>query len=92
MYFNGMFNLEKWDDDAAYAIFDDFPDWSTFRHYKQFLGAQSEFEITDKYRRKRTVRWGKPCILLSNVDPGFPDGHWVLGNCTKVDIGIKSLY
>lgn len=81
MYFNGMFDLSLWDDAAEYAIFDDFPEWSKWFSYKQFLGAQQEFTITDKYRKKRTVRWGKPTILISNDLPQFPDMEWVKVNC-----------
>lgn len=55
MYFNGMLMLDLWDSDAEYAIFDDFEDWSRFYNYKQFLGAQKEFILTDKYIKKN--RW-----------------------------------
>jgi len=81
MYFNSMFNLDKWDDSADYAIFDDWEDWSKFYFYKQFLGAQQEFELSDKYKKKQTVRWGKPTILLSNTYPNFSDDQWIEGNC-----------
>ena len=51
-----------------------------------FLGAQQEFEVTDKYKAKRTIRnWGKPCIWLNNKDPrdGQPDWKvdWLNANC-----------
>ncbi|QGH72418.1 MAG: Rep protein [CRESS virus sp. ctpVY4] len=75
MYFNGMFNLDSWDIDAEYAVFDDWEDWTKFYLFKQFLGAQQEFDITDKYRRKTRVRWGKPCIVLSNDLPSFYGAH-----------------
>lgn len=81
MYFNGLFNLEKWNTEAEYAIFDDWEDWSRFYNYKQFLGAQKEFELTDKYMKKKTVTWGKPCIILSNEEPNFKDHNWILLNC-----------
>lgn len=80
MYFNGAFNLDEWNDDAEYCIFDDFEDWSRFFMYKQFLGAQEEFTISDKYKHKRCVKWGKPCIILSNSTPNFQDGQWIEGN------------
>jgi hypothetical protein len=89
MYFSGMFNLDKWDDAAQYAIFDDFEDWKRFFNYKQWLGAQEEFEVTDKYTKKKTIKWGRPCIVLSNFDPDFADPQWVLANCTKVFIPNK---
>ncbi|AJD07521.1 replication-associated protein [Sewage-associated circular DNA virus-37] len=81
MYFNAMFDLGEWDDGAQYAIFDDWADWSKFYAYKQFLGAQRQFTITDKYRRKRTVRWGKPAIVISNLRPAWEDEDWITVNC-----------
>lgn len=81
MYFNGSFNLDDWDNDAEYAIFDDWEDWTRFFNYKQFLGAQQEFTLADKYRAKRTLTWGKPCIILSNEMPLFKDWKWIEGNC-----------
>lgn len=92
MYFNGMFNVDEWDDSVAYAIFDDFNDWSLWFTYKQFLGAQEEFVVTDKYRGKRTVKWGKPCVLLSNEMPLFKDMNWVQVNCFIVDILDNKLF
>lgn len=69
IYWNGYYNLDKYDETAEFAIFDDIP-WDRF-HYmaKQWLGAQKEFETTDKYRRKMTIVWGKPSIYISNDDP-----------------------
>jgi len=89
MYFNGLFNLDDWDDDAKFAIFDDFPDWSKFYSYKQWIGAQSEFTITDKYRKKCTVRWGRPVIIVSNELPDFPDMIWTRENAIIVHITNK---
>nr|WAE43014.1 MAG: replication associated protein [Cressdnaviricota sp.] len=89
MYFNGSFNLDKWDPDAAYAIFDDWEDWSRFFQYKQWLGAQREFEATDKYRAKRTLIWGKPSIILSNEMPCFKDWNWIQENCFIQEIKEK---
>lgn len=67
MYFNGMINLDDWNPAAEYIIFDDF-DWTYLPCKKAFLGAQKQFTITDKYKKKKTVFWGKPCILLYNED------------------------
>jgi len=67
MYFNGMFNLDSWDPDAKFIILDDMP-LRFIKNPKGFLGAQAEFEITDKYRSKMNVKWGKPCIYLSNTE------------------------
>jgi len=81
MYFNGMFNIEILDDNAEYAIFDDFMDWTKWYTYKQWLGAQKEFTVTDKYAKKKLFKWGKPCIILSNDAPIFNDYMWIEGNC-----------
>lgn len=86
MYFNAQFNLDDWDTEATYAVFDDWEDWSRFYLYKQFLGAQKEFVLTDKYRKKLTVRWGKPSIILSNEYPLFKDQLWIEKNTIIVHI------
>ncbi len=92
MYFNGQFNLEDWDDSAKYAIFDDWEDWTRWFSYKQYLGAQETFTVSDKYKKKRTVTWGKPCIVLSNQMPDFKDWTWIEINCTIYDLQNKKLY
>lgn len=73
MYFNGYFNLDLWDEEAEYAVFDDFDIEGKkleeyFRSWKCWFGAQKEFNITDKYKRKMNVKWGKPIIFISNND------------------------
>lgn len=71
MYFNGAFNLDLWDPQAKYAIFDDFDREEKrledyFPFWKQWFGAQPEFVVTDKYRKKMSIKWGKPIIFISN--------------------------
>lgn len=80
MYFNGMLDLQIWDDDAEYIILDDWWDWAKLTLYKQFIGAQRTFTLTDKYRKKMTVNFGKPCIVLANELPAFADMNWVRAN------------
>jgi hypothetical protein len=89
MYWNGMFMLDTWDEDCKYAIFDDFEDWTKFYMYKQFLGAQEEFVLTDKYRKKRNKRWGKPSIVISNEDPHFRDRRWLRANVIEYEVTNK---
>lgn len=68
MYFNCYFNLDDWDSNASYIVFDDIP-WDRFKGWwKQFFGAQKEFVLTDKYKKKQKVLWGKPCIYLCNEE------------------------
>lgn len=62
-----MFNIDVWNSDAEYIVIDDI-DWEYIPCKKALFGAQLEFTITDKYRKKRRVKWGKPCILLANED------------------------
>nr|WAE42511.1 MAG: replication associated protein [Cressdnaviricota sp.] len=67
MYFNGAFNLDDWDTDATYIVWDDF-DWKWLPYKKQFVGAQRQFVVSDKYRKKRSIMWGKPSIFVWNDD------------------------
>lgn len=84
LYFNSMFDLSRFSHDVDYAVFDDFL-WDNFvKFHKQWLGAQKEFTLTDKYRKKMTVTWGKPCIFLCNEDNVPPSSDWMLSNCVFV--------
>jgi len=89
MYFCGQFNLDDWDESADYIILDDF-NIKFFPQWKSFLGGQKQFVLTDKYRKKRTVKWGKPCIWLCNIDgsPGRAlsrdELDWIDVNCLTV--------
>lgn len=82
-YWNGYFDLATWNPSAEYAIWDDL-DWSKFTQYKQWLGAQQQFTVTDKYKCKMQIQWGKPCIVLSNKEPIFPEPSWIDKNCVTV--------
>jgi len=87
-----MFNLDALEASSLYSIFDDFFDWRKFSSYKQWLGAQDEFTLTDKYRKKVVFKWGKPTIILSNQYPDFEDGLWIKANCFIVQINNNKLY
>lgn len=77
-------------DDVEYAVFDDMQGGLEFFHsYKFWLGSQQEFYVTDKYKGKKLVKWGKPCIYVSNGDPRHDKGadiHWLEGNCIFVEL------
>lgn len=77
-------------DTAKYAVFDDMQGgFKFFPSYKGWLGAQSQFTVTDKYRGKTTIRWGRPSIWLSNEDPWMctdVDHEWLRGNCIIVHL------
>lgn len=66
-YWNGLFDLSQFNPNSEYAIFDDF-DFTKFYTPKQWFGAQKTFAVTDKYRKKKTILWGKPIIWLCNPD------------------------
>lgn len=91
-----MFNMDECCSAVDYAIFDDLiGGFEFFRNYKAWLGAQAEFTLTDKYKRKTKFMWGKPSIMLLNEDPlGSPhvDVDWLQGNCDIVYIGEKFVH
>lgn len=66
-YFAEMFNLEDLDEEGRYAIFDDFK-INFIPAYKGWFGGQRQFTVTDKYKHKKTIIWGKPSIFLCNID------------------------
>lgn len=77
---------------AQYIIFDDveIDKWSA---YKQWVGAQKEFTLTDKYCQKETIVFGKPCIVLMNESPFSRtwDSDWIVANCFIVNV-IQKLF
>lgn len=79
-------------DDVEYAIFDDFGGLKYLPTFKFWLGHQKQFYVTDKYRGKQLVEWGKPSIWLSNTNPldeyGVKpeDVEWLLANCEVIHI------
>lgn len=69
-------DLNTFSNPAEYVIFDDF-DFKFMPSKKAWWGAQKTFVITDKYKSKKTIQWGKPCIYLCNpdADPSYsPNG------------------
>jgi len=67
IYWGGMSNLDVWDPEASYLVIDDIK-WEFVPQKKSLFGAQREFTLTDKYRKKRRIKWGKPCIYLFNPE------------------------
>lgn len=82
-------------EDVDYAIFDDMQGGLKFFHaYKFWLGAQSQFWATDKYKGKKLIHWGRPSIYISNGNPLCDEGvdhDWILGNCDLVEITTSLL-
>lgn len=92
MYFNNLFNLTDWNSDADYLILDDI-DFEWIPNKKGWFGAQKSFVLTDKYKGKRTVAWGKPLIYLTNDYPftkvSNSDLDWYNANCKIVYLQNK---
>lgn len=98
-----MFDLELWDSDARYLVVDDV-DFTTV--WKAIWGAQKQITLTDKFKRKRTMLWGKPLIWLCNVDETPFDAvdkrgnfllrgaqrEWWEANCVRVDLAPNFLF
>lgn len=77
---------------VEYAIFDDFGGLKFLPTFKFWLGHQQEFYVTDKYKGKQLVKWGKPSIWLSNSNPVHEFGlkaedvEWLEANCLIVNL------
>jgi hypothetical protein len=89
IYWNAQYSLDVWNVDANYLIIDDI-DWKYVPAKKSLLGAQKEFTMTDKYRKKQTLTWGKPSIFLCNQDMNVyytcEETEWLRFNCLFVSI------
>lgn len=97
IYWAGLTDAKQFNADADYVIFDDF-DWKYMPNKKQWLGCQKEFTISDKYVKKLTVTWGKPCIYLCNLDQDFrmhctpSENDFYRANCLFVNIGDNKFF
>ncbi|QIR82259.1 replication associated protein [Chicken genomovirus mg2_274u] len=90
-YFGGLFALDEYEynDKVDYAVFDDIQGgFKYFPAYKSWLGQQAEFYCTDKFRKKKYIKWGRPCIWIMNEDPYTQevDIDWLEKNCLIVHI------
>lgn len=73
-YVANQWNLDSFDGlsssfwDFGYVVFDDI-EWESLRSSaKSWFGAQRDFSVSDKYRRKRRMKGGIPSILLVNPE------------------------
>lgn len=79
-------------EETQYAVFDDFGGLKYCPQYKFWLGAQKQFTVTDKYKGKKIIEWGRPSIWLSNDNPldeyGLRDTEveWLKGNCVIIHL------
>lgn len=96
LYFCGLYSYKEASlaHTADYAVFDDLQGGIKFFHgFKNWLGAQKQFQIKGLYRDPEMITWGKPCIWLSNTDPrqdlDYSDNLWMEGNCIFIEITKK---
>jgi len=91
-----MSNLDVWDPEAKYIVIDDIK-WEFIPQKKSLFGAQREFTLTDKYKKKKRIKWGKPAIYLYNPEDSpmselsGNEREWYLSNSTMVTL-INPLY
>ena len=94
-YFGGLFCLDESLDNVDYAIFDDMQGGLKFFHsYKFWLGCQTQFYATDKYKGKKLIHWGRPSIYIANQNPLCDEGvdhDWLLGNCEIIEVTTSLL-
>jgi len=87
-----MFNLDDWNASADFLVVDDI-EWKYVPSKKAILGAQKQFTMTDKYKKKVTLTWGKPTIYLCNPDMDeyhyCPEKEWLKGNVVYVVLKDK---
>jgi len=82
-YMQGLWSLDKYSDkDGVYGVLDDIP-WDSLKfNYKSLLGRQKDVTWTDKYRAKRSMKFGYPVIVCTNTVPEFSreEREWLLWN------------
>lgn len=95
IYFCGLYSYQEAikapDPDIKYAVFDDIQGGiKFFPSFKNWLGCQLDFQIKGLYKDPQLIRWGKPCIWISNTDPrldmSHADASWLEGNCIFVEV------
>jgi hypothetical protein len=90
VHHSNTINMDLHDDTAEYAIFDDIEGGIKEINYKNWLGGQLHFSMTDKYKKKKSIIWGKPSIFISNDHPFHTkrdiDVAWLEANTIVVHI------
>jgi len=77
--------------DVRYAIFDDIRGGiKFFPAFKEWLGAQEYVCVRRLYRDPKNMKWGKPTIWISNVDPRQnmdpADVSWMEDNAVFIEV------
>lgn len=89
--------MDGYVDDAEYAVFDDMDRGLRAFPFKCWLGAQHQFNVTDKYKKKKTIQWGKPTIFIDNDNPlcsrwlSKSQKDWLLRNTIVIHIANNIL-
>jgi len=87
-YMQGIWNMENITDEAKYFVFDDIDFDSVKYIHKQLFGLQTDINLTGKYRRPQTFKWGIPIIFITNTVPflDYDIQEWMEGNVDFVHI------
>ena len=78
----------------SYWVFDDFTGERLKSSYKQFMGCQEEFTVTDKYMTKKTLfNFGPAIYLFNDYDyhqlRNHLDWNWCRDNCVIINVQNK---
>lgn len=94
-YVATSWDLSSFDSHFDYVVFDDVP-WANLSHYaKAFFGCQRDFSVSDKYRKKKRISGGVPCIYCVNNEDftqeaiAFCTGNWGKENIEVVYVFNK---
>lgn len=86
-YWKGALNINNYDEDADYHIFDDLRKFRDF-DYKSWMGAD-DFTVSGKYRKEVTIKGGKAVIFICNQLPrakDCTDFDWWISNTVRVHV------
>lgn len=95
IYFCGLFSGKLCENlaNVTYAVFDDIQGGIKFFHgWKNWLGAQFQFQVKVLYKDPLLITWGKPSIWVSNTDPrddmggNLDDLNWLEANCIFINV------
>ncbi|QFR15872.1 replication-associated protein [Tomato associated geminivirus 2] len=69
-YYCGGVDWSNYDSNAIYNVFDDIP-YQYLPCKKEILGAQKDFTVNEKYKKKCRIKGGIPSIVLCNSDQSY---------------------
>lgn len=86
-YWKGGLNINNYDADASYHIFDDLRKFRDF-DYKSWMGAD-DFTCSGKYNKEITIKGGKAVIFICNQLPkprDCVDFDWWISNTIRIHV------